>query len=64
MVAIAIEPCTAGMRTEGITLVFAILLEQVIATENLALSELQGVIVLGTLFLQQIRRNDNLVEQL
>ena len=63
MVAIAIKPYATSMGTQRIAFVTAILLEQIVTTENLCLPELQRRIVLLTFLVQQRVRKDNLVEE-
>ena len=63
MVAIAIEPNTASMGTKGIALVTAILLEQIVATEYLGLEKCQRLVFLLAFNIEQVARQDNLIEQ-
>ena len=45
VVAKAVEPSTAGMRSHGVALIFALLLEEVVAAENLVAVIFQGAAV-------------------
>jgi hypothetical protein len=42
MVAVAIEPLASGMRAQGVSLVLAFVLEQVVAAEYVVVAEFQA----------------------
>ena len=65
MIAVAVEPSATRLGTQRSTLVLALLLDEVIAAEDVVLPEFQRAVVLVlTILVQEIRRDDNLVEEI
>ena len=51
------------MGAQRVALILSFLLEQIVATEYLRLEECQRAILLGAFHIQQVARQDNLVEE-
>ena len=65
VIAVAVKPSAACLGTQRSTLVLTFLLDEVIAAEDVVLPELQRTVVLVlTILVQEIRRDDNLIEEI
>ena len=65
VIAVAVKPSAACLGTQRSTLILTFLLDEVIAAEDVVLPELQRTVVLVlTIPVQEIRRDDNLVEEI
>ena len=63
VVAIAIKPDATGMGSQRTALVFAFLLEEIVAAEHLALQVFQRRVVAFAGFAEQVGRKQDLVEE-